>query len=223
MDTAFWHERWRSGDIPFHRPEVHPALARWWRACMPRADASVLVPLCGKSLDMRWLAERGHAVTGVEVEPTAVADFFREWGVEAAVDAGADGLVRHDGRGVRLVAGDFFAFAPERALDAVYDRAALVALPAALRPAYLRHLAACVAPGAGGLLISFEFVSRGYEGPPFAVGEAELRDQPWFAVECLERTAAGDTYRGLVERGASELHEVAYRLERTAAPGLEGG
>lgn len=217
VDTEYWRERWRNGEISFHRTGIHPALEAWWPTSVPEPSAPVLVPLCGKSLDMRWLVRRGHAVTGVELEEAAVIDFFREWQVPSSAGERADGLVHHEAAGVRLVAGDFFAFGPQQAFDAVYDRAALVALPPAMRRAYLRRLAGCVASGGRGLLITFEYVAAGFSGPPFAVDEAEVRDQPWFAVDCLERVPAGASYPGLVERGAHALHEVVYRLERTSA------
>lgn len=218
MEPAFWRERWRNGEISFHRPDVHPALAGWWSSCVPDASAAVLVPLCGKSLDMRWLAARGHGVTGIELEETAVIEFFREWGVAPVAAQRDDGLRQQAGGGVRLLAGDFFAFRPAGSFEAVYDRAALVALPAAMRRAYLCHLAGCLAVGARGLLIAFEYVPDGFTGPPFAVEQEEVHDQPWFDVECLERAAAAASYPGLVERGARDLHEVVYRLERTREP-----
>ena len=215
MDAAFWRQRWRNGEINFHRAETHPALAHWWPVCVPDPAASVLVPLCGKSLDMRWLAQRGHAVTGIELEETAVCDFFHEWDVAPTVAERGDGLRQRAGARVHLLAGDFFAFRPAGGFDAVYDRAALVALPATMRRDYLRRLARCVTTGGRGLLITFEYTPDGFSGPPFAVDEAEVRGQPWFAVECLARAAADASYPGLVERGARGLHEVVYRLERT--------
>ena len=36
--------------------------------------AAVLVPLCGKSLDLVWLAEQGHAVIGVELAEAFVKE-----------------------------------------------------------------------------------------------------------------------------------------------------
>ncbi len=223
MDTDFWHERWHRSEIAFHRADVHPLLERHWRTCVAERAADVLVPLCGKSLDMRWLARQGHSVSGVEVDRRAVTAFFREWGVAARTERRRDGLEQWSGAGVRLVAGDFFALRPEPLPGAFYDRAALVALPPEMRPGYLRHLAACLEPGAPGLLIAFEYEPEGFAGPPFSVSEAEVRDQPWFRVECLARHPAGDTYPGLVAGGALALHEVVYRLERTPAPAAAAG
>ena len=51
-----WLARWAKGRIGFHLPAPHPALERWWPRLDVAPQAKVLVPLCGKSLDMRWLA-----------------------------------------------------------------------------------------------------------------------------------------------------------------------
>ena len=217
MQPGFWRDRWQNGEIGFHRDDVHPALERFWPGIAGGAE-TVLVPLCGKTLDMRWLAQRGHTVTGVELERRALEAFFREWGVDPRERERADGLVELVGAGVHLVPGDFFAFRPEIAPDHFYDRAALVALPESVRPDYLAHLARCVAPGALGLLIAFEYDPADMDGPPFPVTEAELRAQPWFAVECLDRRDASAENPQLVDRGARGLREAVYRMTRFDRP-----
>lgn len=213
MQPEFWRNRWRNGEIGFHREQVHPALERFWSGIADVAG-TVFVPLCGKTLDMRWLANQGHTVTGVELERLAVEAFFEEWGVRSHERKRADGLVDVCGAGVHLAIGDFFAFRPETASDFFYDRGALVALPQSTRADYLAHLAACVAPGAQGLLLAFEYDPADMNGPPFPVTEAELRAQSWFTVECLARADVTAEYPHLVKRGARDLREAVYRLKR---------
>lgn len=217
MHPEFWRDRWQNGEIGFHRDRVHPALERFWPG-IASGTGTVLVPLCGKTLDMRWLADRGHTVTGVELERRAVEAFFHEWGVDPLERERADGLVELLGADVHLAIGDFFAFRPESMTDRFFDRAALVALPQSMRADYLAHLAGCVAPGAQGLLIAFEYDPADMNGPPFPVTEAELRAQPWFGVDCLERGDATAEYPHLVDRGARGLHEAVYRLTRFDRP-----
>mgnify|MGYP000992455332 CR=1 FL=1 len=65
MDHGFWLERWRNGQIGFHNSEVNGMLLR--HHAQLGAAARVLVPLCGKSLDMGWLAAQGHEVVGIEL------------------------------------------------------------------------------------------------------------------------------------------------------------
>jgi thiopurine S-methyltransferase len=76
MEADFWHERWRLGQIGFHQPDHHPALDRWWARLGIPPRGRVLVPLCGRSLDMVWLARHGHPVLGVELSPIAAAGFL---------------------------------------------------------------------------------------------------------------------------------------------------
>jgi thiopurine S-methyltransferase len=76
MNADFWHARWKSGRVGFHQDEVNRYLERYWDALDVAVDATVFVPLCGKSRDMLWLRERGHRVVGVEFSPIAVRDFF---------------------------------------------------------------------------------------------------------------------------------------------------
>ncbi|SBV51763.1 thiopurine S-methyltransferase [Xanthomonas bromi] len=82
MDTHFWLERWQLGHTGFHQPEVLPLLQKHWPVLQLSKQARVLVPLCGKTLDMHWLAAQGHRVLGVEVSPLAVAHFFDEAGLQ---------------------------------------------------------------------------------------------------------------------------------------------
>ncbi len=63
MDLDDWKARWADGNTGWHEQAGNRFLRQWWPA---RADQSrVLVPLCGKALDLKWLAERGHEVVGV--------------------------------------------------------------------------------------------------------------------------------------------------------------
>jgi thiopurine S-methyltransferase len=60
-------------------------------------------------------------------------------------------------------------------VDAVYDRAALVALPASMRDRYIAHLTSITAK-APQLLICYEYDQSAMEGPPFSItGEEVLR------------------------------------------------
>lgn len=227
MEAEHWHARWREGRIGFHEGRVNARLPRHWPALGLAADAAVLVPLCGKTHDLVWLAERGHPVLGVEFSPIAVADFFREQSLTPVQEPVGAFTLWRAGR-LTLLCGDFFALDPALAtelagapLAAWWDRAALIALPAALRARYAEQLARLTAPGARGLLVGFEYPQAEKDGPPFAVEEAEVRAlfaPPRFApAELLERDdllAREPRYR---EQGLSRTAETLYRLAR--APG----
>ncbi|MEQ6886390.1 thiopurine S-methyltransferase [Salicola sp. Rm-C-2C1-2] len=217
MKPEFWHAIWTERKIGFHRSDSHPMLCRHWPA-LRRDGMDVLVPLSGKTLDMRWLAGEGHRVTGVELDQRAVDEFFAEWGHEPAKYERADGLTDYRAGAVELVVGDFFELQPATPWHAFYDRAALIALPESMRQRYLQRLAELLAPGAEGILITFEYPSSEMEGPPFPVRRPELDAQDWLQVDQLERQQVIDHYTGLREAGVTSLVETAYRLVRTDQP-----
>lgn len=211
MDENYWHERWQRGEIGFHLSDIHPALKRHWSDISGGGDDAVLVPLSGKSLDMRWLSERGHPVVGVELSERAIAAFFEEWGRRPKRDE--HGALRHwSADGIELVQGDFFDYRPGRAFRYFYDRAALVALPSTTRPAYLRHLRSLLHGDASGLVVTFEYDQQRMDGPPFSVPAGELSSCSGLTFECLERRDALDRYPRFAERGLTDLEECAWRV-----------
>ncbi len=106
MEPEFWHGMWRDNRIAFHESRVNRLLERHWHAIDPEPGVRVFVPLCGKSVDMQWLADRGHPVTGVELSPLAVEAFFAERELTATRTT-HNGLRRYESGPYRLYAGDF--------------------------------------------------------------------------------------------------------------------
>ncbi len=192
MEPAFWHRKWQVKDIGFHEAAPHRRLVAHWP--LPAGSGTVLVPLCGKSNDMGWLHERGHRVIGIELSEIAVREFFAERGLEPVIaHHGAFSCYRAEG--FALWCGDFFA--TTRALlgkfDAIYDRAALIALPPAMRARYVQHLCGLCAGGERGLLITIEYAGGVLQSPPHSVGAEEVHAlySPWCAR--LDRVGAGPT------------------------------
>ncbi|QJQ97084.1 MULTISPECIES: thiopurine S-methyltransferase [Halomonadaceae] len=185
-----WLIRWREGRIGFHRDETHPALEHYWPTLEVPKDAKVLVPLCGKSLDMRWLASQGHPVLGLELVHEAVEQFIAEGqGEVSRYHQGNFDICRQGS--VELWCGDFFHFHIQQAaeIDAFYDRAALIALPDATRHRYAFHLAQLLPPGARGLLISLMRRPGDERGPPYSVTGDEVR---WLFEANFELTHLAD-------------------------------
>jgi len=210
MENEFWHDRWRRGKIAFHRSDIHWALERHWTDISGNAASRVLVPLSGKSLDMRWLARAGHEVVGVELSGRAVREFYEEWGKQPS-ESRTGRLTRWQADGVVLLEGDFFDYRSDAPFELFYDRAALVALPPDMRPGYLDHLRSLLAPNAQGLLVTFEYDQSQMNGPPFSVPESELMEYPGFRFELLERVDALTDNPRFAERGLTALHECAWR------------
>lgn len=173
MSTS-WRQRWKEGRIGFHLQHPHPALAHYWPALEIAMGTKVLVPLCGKSLDMRWLSKAGHPVLGVELAPEAIDQFLAQSKVGVSRYTRAGFAISRQGS-VELWCGDFFHLHIQETAEigAFYDRASLIALPPATRERYAFHLAQLIPPGAKGLLVSLEHSDHG-AGPPFSVPGKEI-------------------------------------------------
>lgn len=167
-----WLGRWTHGRTGWHEPDGNEGLKSFW----PEFDnpGRVLVPLCGKSPDLLWLAQRGHEVVGVELSDIAVEGFFAEHNLE--FEREADGpLCRYTAteHSVTVYCGDYFDF-QSPTFDALYDRGALVALPDELRPRYVIHTDQLLKPGATRLVVTLEYDQKIVDGPPFSVMPDEL-------------------------------------------------
>ncbi|TDK32752.1 thiopurine S-methyltransferase [Luteimonas terrae] len=217
MQPEFWHERWSSNRIGFHRDAPLPLLVTHWPTLDLPADARVFVPLCGKSLDMVWLAGRGHRVLGVELSEMAVRQFFEERGLVPQVHATAAGA-HHVAGPYELIVGDAFGLDAAVLADcaAVYDRAALIALPPALRRTYAATAWRRLPTACRGLLVTLEYPQAEKAGPPFSVEADEvhaLLDADW-RVDAIERRDILANEPGFVAEGVTALSTVVYRVER---------
>lgn len=173
MERSFWEERWRDRRIGFHEGKPNGFLAE--HHALLGARRRVLVPLCGKAIDVPYLASLGHHVVGVELVESAVRELFAELGVAPAV--AADGpFVRFSHESIEVLVGDFFAATREHvgAVNAIYDRGALVALPEPMRDRYAPHALALLAPGSAGLIVTVDFEPRDRLSPPHAITSAEI-------------------------------------------------
>lgn len=185
-----WAARWREGRTGFHEGRPNDLLQR--HVGELGGARRVLVPLCGKAVDLRYLAERGHEVVGVELVEDAVAAFFEENQL-APTKAPRGALTAYRAGAITVLAGDFFAVTAEDvgAPDAFYDRAALVALPPELRVRYVQHLRTLTA--GPGVVVTFDYPQELMAGPPFSVSEADVRAHfPDRRVDLLETRPAGN-------------------------------
>ena len=217
MEPGFWLERWERRETGFHLPDVNPHLTAYWPALALPAGSRVLVPLAGKSVDSLWLMARGHDVVAVELSPVAAEAFFAEAGL-APHRTSADGFVRYGGPGIEYLVGDFLTANPAVVgrVDAVYDRAALVALPSSMRLEYARRLSALQRAGTTGLLVTFEYEQAQMTGPPFAVPLAEVHTL-FGATHHIDELATVDILDQeprFKAKGLRALCERVFRLER---------
>ncbi len=175
MEPEFWIERWSQGQTAFHRDGVHPDLLAHQDWFLDGASHRVLVPLCGKSHDLPWLAARGHHVVGTEISPIAARAVFEEHGLTPSVEPRGAHTVFCAGR-VEIWCGDHFALPTGVGpFDRVWDRAALVAVEPGRRAAYVAHTAAVAGPQADVLLNVLNYDPAVMSGPPFPVRPEEVR------------------------------------------------
>lgn len=174
MDADFWHEKWRKQEIAFHERQANPLLVKHFDELSLSKGSRVFVPLCGKTLDISWLLDRGHRVAGAELSRIAVEQLFEQLGLKPRIDSG---VIDHFSSGnVDIFVGDIFKLTHEMLgpVDAVYDRAALVAFPEDMRRRYTTHLKAItgIQPQ---LLITYEYDQHQMAGPPFSVPTDEVQ------------------------------------------------
>lgn len=174
MKPKFWLERWQNNQIGFHQADHNPFLKEFWPRLGVADDARVFVPLCGKSLDMRWLEAQGHNVVGVELAKLAIENYFDP---EPAVNTeNVDRFVCYRGERTEIYHGDFFDLSSPilEGVEAVFDRGALVALPPDMRFRYVDHMLRIVPDGCRILLITLEYDQSMVSGPPHAVEADEI-------------------------------------------------
>lgn len=213
MDAQFWHDRWQEGRLGFHEGRVNRMLEAHVGALGLLPGQRVFLPLCGKTVDIPWLLAQGYRVAGAELSEIALRDLFAEMGVVPEVtETGAHR--RYSASGVEIFAGDIFELTAETLgpVDAVYDRAALVALPEGMRELYAAHLAA-ITGRAPQLLVTFDYDQSVMDGPPFAVDEAGLRRCHDARFE-IERLAEAEVPGGL--KGVCPAIESAFLLRPSA-------
>lgn len=217
MDKEFWHQRWQDQLTGFHQGEFNARLRTFWSQLEIADDAPVLVPLCGKSLDMLWLRDQGHPVIGVELSPIATEAFFVENGLAPTHSTqGSFQVCETDG--LRVYCGDFFDLSATRISDvrAVYDRASLIALPPDMRRQYVDKLNEVLPGEVSMLLVTMEYDQSLMGGPPFSVEQDEVERlfSPDWGIRLLHREdilAGEPRFR---ERGLSRLSEAVYMLKK---------
>ena len=208
----FWKNRWKNKQTGWHRKAYNDMLVKHWPSLNIETECSVLVPLCGKSLDMRWLVEQGYSVVGLEMVEEAVQTFFKEQGLESEVGH-LETQVKHTSPPYTILQGDVFDVTPEMVqAEAWYDRAAMIALPVESREDYVQQIRKLTTSGSCGLLITFAYPQEQMEGPPFALHDDDVIRlfAHGFKVERLETLQLEDEK----DRGLSDVYSSVFKIQR---------
>ena len=208
----YWHNRWDTLQLGWHRDEFNDLLEKHWFSINPPKDCEVLVPLCGKSLDMVWLAKQGYKVVGLELVQQAIETFFLENNLDSS-SIKAEKHTKYSSPPFTIYQGNIFDLQSGMVqADAWYDRAAMVALPNSVREQYVKQIYNQTKPGAVGLLITFSYPEEQMEGPPFSLPDHLVMEyfSNGFEVECLEKIDLEDEK----DRGLSNVKSSVFKITR---------
>jgi len=175
MEASFWHSKWQRGEIAFHQSQANPLLvAHFEKLDLPKGSR-VFLPLCGKTLDIAWLLAGGYRVVGAELSEIAIDELFESLGLQPKITK-VGALIHYSADNIDLFVGNIFDLTAEYLgpVNAIYDRAAIVALPADTRKQYASHLLN-ITQAAPQLVIAYEYDQSLVDGPPFSVSGQELK------------------------------------------------
>ena len=175
MESKFWHDKWMTDSIGFHQDGINQHLKAYWQELNIAKGSTVFVPLCGKSQDMNWIVDQGYSVIAVELSEIAINAFFEESNLKPEITVEGE-FTCYSANHIKIYKGDFFNLTLSH-LDkcrAVYDRAALIALPREMRDSYCSHLAKILNGSTAILLVTLEYDEKKLSGPPFSVSAEEV-------------------------------------------------
>lgn len=216
MEISYWKSRWQKDNTGWHMQQIYPHLVRYWERLNLKEGANILVPLCGKSLDVQWLVNQDYCVIGVDVSEKAILELKDSLGISFK-NISKGPFKGYLTESVQLWVGDFLkmqsSYIP--AIDAIYDKAALIALPANMRCKYAAVIKRLCEPHTQMMLNCFEYCQQEMTGPPFAVfrEEAEKLYGERFAIELMHEESIFDQLQKFHQRGLSSfLNEKVYHL-----------
>jgi len=174
MEPSFWHQRWEKNEIAFHESKANPILVKHFNQLSLAKGSRVFVPLCGKTLDISWLLSNGYRVAGAELSQIAIEQLFMELGLQPEIST-VDEVEQWSANRLNIFVGDIFALSRKMLgpVDAIYDRAALVAFPEEMRNRYAVHLTE-ITGKAPQLLVCYDYDQSLMQGPPFSIRNEEV-------------------------------------------------
>jgi thiopurine S-methyltransferase len=157
LSNHLWKEKWRRKDTAFHQKSVNPLLQQFLPRMALVAGEQVLVPMCGKSLDMNWIGNMGFSVLGIELSRIAIEAFFDARRLTPSRQKFRN-FIRWQHGTCEIWCGDVFDLRVEDLgqIKLLYDCAALTALPMATRQAYVQHFAKVLPQESSILLMTTE-------------------------------------------------------------------
>jgi thiopurine S-methyltransferase len=209
MDSSFWHQKWEKHEIAFHESKANPLLVKHFNELSVAKGSRIFVPLCGKTLDISWLLSHGSRVAGAELSHIAIEQLFMELGLQPEISTVGE-VEQWSANRLDIFVGDIFAVSRKMLgpVDAIYDRAALVAFPEDMRSRYTTHLTE-MTHKAPQLLVCYDYDQTVMQGPPFSVRNEEVH-RHYADHYALTLIASTDVPGGL--KGKCAAKESVWRL-----------
>jgi|TARA_B110000238_G_scaffold191472_1_gene225717 thiopurine S-methyltransferase len=167
-----WRDRWKDNRIGWHQELGNASLKKHWSPV--NRSCTVLVPLCGKSKDLVWLANLGHRVIGIEVSEIGARAFFLENNL-IYKESTYKNLKIFEAINIQIsiYCGDYFDYDLCDA-EALYDRGSIVAIRPEIRSSYVHHMKSLLGQEAYKFIISLEYAEGFVEGPPYSIKPVEM-------------------------------------------------
>ena len=212
MEANFWHNKWEQNEIGFHEGKTNALLTKYLDQLQLPEAGRLFLPLCGKTRDIAWLLAQGYQVVGIELSPLAIQQLFAELKIEPEIST-TGALTRYRVPNLEIYEGDFFELGDAKLgqVNAVYDRAALIALPEHMRKHYSGHLNK-ITSNAPQLLITLEYDQGVISGPPFSLSDAEVLSH-YSATHQVSQLEKNWLEKGL--KGKVDCYETAWLLARS--------
>lgn len=194
-ENSLWIERWKNKETGFNQSEANPFMVKYFSHLGLKKGSRVLVPLCGKSIDMLWLVNEGYEVLGIELSEDAIIAFFEDLDLVPTLSNIGE-LLCYSSENISIFVGDIFKVKASIVgkIDAIYDRASLVALTTELRIKYATHLRT-ISNHAPQLLLCFEYDQALMNRSPYSVDkkEVEIHYDTYYTLEmlCKEEIVGG--------------------------------
>ena len=213
--TVNWHNFWTQDKPGFHEGEVNAYLKKYLPLFNLQPGNTIFMPLCGKAVDILWLAQQGYPVIGVELSSVAIESFFEESSLTPQVQQ-IDKFTVYSAQNITLYQGDYMDVQASElsSCKLVYDRASIVAIESFNRSSYVEHMFQLIPPAIPALLITLEYNQSQMQGPPFSVPVSEIQQlyQSRYEIELLESNEQIHERPKWREKGLESLLETAMRL-----------
>ncbi|XP_076823094.1 thiopurine S-methyltransferase-like [Clavelina lepadiformis] len=172
-----WIKRWENHHIAFHMSQADPDLVKF-KDILSNGGSNVFVPLCGKTLDLLYLAELGHEVIGCEICEMPILEFFEDHSVKYEKwqhPTAPFEIFKGIDKKITIYKGDFFELKSSIVgkFDGAWDRGAFGSVHPSLEFKYADVMNDLIKANGRYILSTFEYETS-FPGPPFSVHAEDI-------------------------------------------------